>query len=99
MSSTLPLFPTDDGWPYPDLGRFDPAADAVDVDALEMFGPHAFECLDFSEREALFSHFGLEGRPPLSMKELGPALGCTRTEAAALVGTAIHKVRMQLMRE
>ena len=99
MSSTLPLFPTDDGWPYPDLGRFDPAADAVDLDALEMLGPHAFDALDFAEREALFSHFGLEGRTPLSMKQLAPALGCTRSEAATLVGTAIDKVRVQLQRE
>ena len=99
MSTSLPLFPTDDGWPYPDLGRFDPAADVVDVDALELFGPHAFECLEFAEREALFAHFGFEGRTPLSMKELAPALGCTRAEAAALVGTAIDKVRVQLQRE
>jgi hypothetical protein len=33
----------------------------------------------------------------LSMKELGPAIGCTRSEARALLGTAIDKVRVRLM--
>jgi DNA-directed RNA polymerase sigma subunit (sigma70/sigma32) len=99
MSSTLPLFPTDDGWPYPDLGRFDPPADEPDVDALEMLGPHAFDNLEFAEREALFAHFGLQGRAPLSMKQLAPALGCTRAEARTLLGTAIDKLRVQLAAE
>ena len=33
------------------------------------------------------------------MKELAPKLGLTRSEAATLVGTAIDKVRVQLLRE
>jgi hypothetical protein len=45
----------------------------------------------------LFSHFGLRGYTALSMKELGPALGCSRSEARALLGTAIDKVRIRLM--
>jgi DNA-directed RNA polymerase sigma subunit (sigma70/sigma32) len=99
MGSTLPLFPSDDGWPYPDATGLDLAADAVDFDALEMLGPHAYDALDASERDALFLHFGLQGNHALTMKELGPALGCSRTEARALVGTAIDKVRVQLLAE
>ena len=37
--SSFPVFPSDDGWPYPDLPRGfdDPAADdEVDLDALEL---------------------------------------------------------------
>jgi DNA-directed RNA polymerase sigma subunit (sigma70/sigma32) len=91
------LFPSDDGWPYPDLGAaLDPAADADDFDALELLGPHAFDRLTTGERDALFLHFGLEGRDPHSMKTLGPALGCSRTEARQLLGRAIDKLRVEL---
>jgi hypothetical protein len=99
MSSTLPLHPTDDGWPYPEPLAFDVADAAVDFDALELFGPHCYECLEADEREALFLHFGLQGSDPIPMKELAPKLGLTRSEAATLVGTAIDKVRVQLLRE
>ena len=33
MRSTLPLFPTDDGWPYPDEANRELTADAPDLDA------------------------------------------------------------------
>ncbi len=97
--STLPLFPTDEGWPYPDTVGIDLVADdELDLDALELRAdPHAFDGLTMLEREALFSHFGLQGRRPLSMKELGPALGCSRSEARGLLGVAIDKVRTRLM--
>jgi hypothetical protein len=97
--SSLPLFPTDDGWPYPDLAGVDPVADVPDFDALEMLGPHAYDALTTPERNALFWHFGLRGCTPLSMKQLGPALGCSRTEAVALLGCAIDKVRMHTLSE
>lgn len=96
-SSTLPLFPSDDGWPYPDLNTaLDPAAEADDFDALELIGPHAFDRLTPQEREALFMHFGLEGHDSHSMKALGPAIGCTRSEARQLLGSAIDKLRVDL---
>jgi DNA-directed RNA polymerase sigma subunit (sigma70/sigma32) len=97
-NSTLPLFPSDDGWPYPDLtSALDAADDAQDFDALELLGPHAFDALTHSERDALFLHFGLYGRDAHSMKTLGPALGCTKSEARQLLGSAIDKLRVQFM--
>src|SRR3954471_16312034 len=97
--STLPLFPPDEGWPYPDVVGTDLVVDdEPDLDALELRAdPHAFDGLTLRERQALFSHFGLRGHAALSMKQLGPALGCTRSEARALLGTAIDKVRTRLM--
>ncbi len=71
--SSFPVFPTDDGWPYPDLpgGFDDPAADdEVDLDALELrVDPHAFECLDPTEYELVTRRFGFIG-PATSMKDL-----------------------------
>ena len=99
MRSTLPLFPTDDGWPYPDSPTLEAAADAADFDALEFFGPHAYDSLSGLERHALRLHFGLDGGVALSMKELAPVLGCNRTEAGAVVGRAIDKLRTQLLTE
>ena len=99
MSSTLPLFPTDDGWPYPDATGRDLAADVPDLDALELLGPHAYDGLTGEERDALFLHFGLHGNDSLTMKELAPALCCTRAEARARLGRAIDKVRVHLLTE
>jgi DNA-directed RNA polymerase sigma subunit (sigma70/sigma32) len=99
MRSTLPLFPTDDGWPYPDAAAREFAADAPDLDALELLGPHAYDSLTTQEHDALRLRFGLHGGVALSMKELAPVLGCSRAEAGALVGRAIDKMRTQLLRE
>jgi hypothetical protein len=33
------------------------------------------------------------------MKELAPLLGCSRTEAGAVIGRAIDKMRAELLRE
>jgi len=99
MNSTLPLFPSDDGWPYPDATGFELVADTPDFDALELLGPRAYVTLTDTERDALFWHFGLQGHAALPMKDLAVALGCTRTEARDLVGSAIDKVRVHLLVE
>ena len=70
-----------------------------DFDALELFGPHAYDCLSVAEHHALFRHFGLDGQDAWSMKELAVAMSCTRAEARDLVGGAIAKLRVQLLRE
>ncbi|MCU1430539.1 MAG: hypothetical protein JWL83_4539 [Actinomycetia bacterium] len=97
--STLPLFPSDDGWPYPDVLGVELAADdEPDLDVLELRAdPHAYDALTLREREALFRHFGLRGQRALSMKHLAPALGCSRSEARDLVTSAIDKVRTRLL--
>jgi len=99
VRSTLPLFPSDDGWPYPDVIDFELAADVPDLDALEFLGPHAYDTLTAQEYTALTFRFGLRGIDACTMKELAPLLGCTRTEAGEVLGRAIDKMRMQLLRE
>jgi hypothetical protein len=100
--STFPLFPTDDGWPYPDgatvmLGGVEPVDDEeIDLDALELRAdPHAFDALSPVEYEALSRRFGLHG-PPASMKQLCRDLDCTHAEARDVLGRAIDKMRSRL---
>jgi hypothetical protein len=98
--STLPLFPTDDGWPYPDHddAPWSVVDDEVDLDDLELRADaHAFDDLTELERAALVRHFGLDAGPALGMKQLGPALGCSRAEATTALGAAIDKVRQRLL--
>ena len=100
--STSPLFPTDDGWPYPDgarvvMGGIEPVADEeIDLDALELRAdPHAFDALTPAEYDLLSRRFGLHG-PPESMKRLARELGCSHAEARELLGGAIDKMRTRL---
>jgi len=97
--TTLPLFPTDDGWPYPDtIGTELLYDDEPDLDAMELrVDRHAFDRLTLDERQALFLHFGLQGHQRLNIKHLAPALGCSRSEARALVTSAMEKVRTRLL--
>ena len=95
--ASMPLFPTDDGWPYADDPREWQSDDGIDVDVLALLcDRHLFDGLTVREHEALVLHFGLGRAEPLSMKQLGPALGCTHAEAAGLVGAAVDKLRLHL---
>ena len=97
--TTLPLFPTDDGWPYPDrIAAWDDVDDTEpDLDALELRAdPHAFDALTAGERAAVVQHFGLGGCVPVPSKQLGIELGCSRAEARELLGAGIDKLRTRL---
>jgi DNA-directed RNA polymerase sigma subunit (sigma70/sigma32) len=105
---SLPLFPTDDGWPYPDatfsefgasqLGAMEQAADDdVDLDLLELrVGPHAYSDLTELEYFAVSWRYGLTGEPH-SMKNLALELGCNHSEARAVLGGALDKLRQRLI--
>jgi|SRR4051794_17775857 len=96
--STLPLFPSDDGWPYPDVtGPADPVADdPIDLDALELrVDRHAFADLTALERFAVVHRYGLEGSA-WTMKQLAHRLDCSHVEARDLLGGALDKLRRRL---
>jgi len=107
--STLPLYPTDDGWPYPDAGGLDGVTGAhtdghadpiddheIDLDRLELVAdPHAFADLTDLERHVVARRFGFTGTPA-TMKDLRGELGCSRVELRAVLGTAIDKLRTRL---
>jgi hypothetical protein len=106
---SLPLFPTDDGWPYPDagtggyvaseLGRFEPITDDdVDLDLLELrVDPHAYADLTELEYFAVSWRYGLGTTgTPHSMKDLASQLGCNHAEAREVLGGALDKLRQRL---
>jgi DNA-directed RNA polymerase sigma subunit (sigma70/sigma32) len=108
--SSLPLFPTDDGWPYPDatfsefgasqLGTIEQAADDdVDLDLLELrVDPHAYADLTELEYFVVSWRYGVgNGCAPHSMKELASELGCNHAEARAVLGVALDKLRQRLL--
>ncbi len=90
------IWPNDDGWPYPDsVGEFaDPAAGADD-DALLLKAAttHMFDSLEPLERRVVTAHYGLDGSPPRSMKELHADLGLTRAEVRDALASGLAKLR------
>ncbi len=95
---SLPLYPNDDGWPYPDALVVEPAADDdIDLDLLELRAdPHAYADLTELEYFAVSWRYGLTGEPH-SMKNLALELGCNHSEARAVLGCALDKLRQRLI--
>lgn len=93
------LWPNDDGWPYPDS-----AADPIDLDGgidddallLKAAPPHLFDDLEPLERQVVTAHYGLDGSPPRSMKELHTDLGITRAEVREALAGGLAKLRTHL---
>jgi len=66
------VWPSDDGWPYPDTTRevVDLGAD-LDEDLIWLrMRPHLLDGLDPLERQVIAARFGLGGQPVRSMKQL-----------------------------
>lgn len=90
------LWPSDEGWPYPDGGAEVEDPDAIlDDDALVLrtMPPHLFDTLDPLERRVITSHYGLDGGPPRSMKQLHVDLGLSRAEVREALAGGLAKLR------
>jgi hypothetical protein len=104
---SLPLYPTDDGWPYPDITpsgppprNLEPIADGeVDLDLLELqVDPHAYADLTELEYFAVSWRYGVGATgAPHSMKDLASKLGCSHAEARDVLGSALDKLRRRLL--
>jgi hypothetical protein len=100
--ASLPLYPSDDGWPYPDAPASESAFeltadDDVDLDLLELRAdPHAYADLTELEYFAVSWRYGLGGTPH-SMKNLAGELGCSHAEARDVLGGALDKLRRRLL--
>ena len=93
------LWPAEDGWPYPDgdAELVDPDA-AVDDDALLLrtAPTHLFDTLSPVERRVVTAHYGLDGSPARSIKELHVDLGMSRAEVREALAGGLAKLRLHL---
>lgn len=96
------LWPAEDGWPYPD--PTDRAVEMIDLDAesdddllsLKVPPPHLFDDLDPLERQVITAHYGLNGTPALSMKQLHNRFGLSRADLRGVLGSGLAKLRTHL---
>lgn len=93
------LWPSEDGWPYPDSGPelTDLSADMDDdLLSLRVPPPHLFEHLDPIERQVITTHYGLGGQPARNMKQLHADTGLSRAELRQVLGSGLDKLRSEL---
>jgi DNA-directed RNA polymerase sigma subunit (sigma70/sigma32) len=95
-------WPSDEGWPYPDsdagVDLLDEPADfGADLDddavSLHALAPHLLDGLDPLERSVLAARFGLDGRPPRSMRQIQHSLGLPRADLRHALGDGLVKLR------
>lgn len=102
MAATY-IWPSEDGWPYPDDAVPDSEVspsleDDVDGDIvlLRSRAPRIFDDLTDLERRIVAAHYGLDGEPPRSIKVLHVELGLTRAEVRDSLVSGLEKLRKTL---
>jgi DNA-directed RNA polymerase sigma subunit (sigma70/sigma32) len=98
------LWPSEDGWPYPDPEAED-ATEVADPDfevdddllSLRLPPPHLMDDLDATERAVLSARFGIGGAPVRTMKELRLEMGIPRAELRDALESALAKLRSHLV--
>lgn len=94
------VWPSEDGWPYPDadLDVMDPAA-WVDDDLLFLrtSGSRLIGCLDAIERQVITARFGLDGRGPRSFEQIQATTGLPPARAQDVIGAGLAKLRRRLV--
>ncbi|MCL4421853.1 MAG: hypothetical protein M1115_01565 [Actinobacteria bacterium] len=92
------VWPSEDGWPYPDEDGEGDIADplsGIDEDTLLTRAEEhlLLDRLGPLEREVLIARFGLEGHKPCSMREVQLATGLSRHEVRLAVSSGLAKLR------
>ena len=93
------MWPSEDGWPYPDGGveLVDPAA-SVDDDLLSLrtAGRRMMGDLDAVERQVITARFGLDGRGQRSFEQIQATTGLPPARVLDVMGRGLAKLRSQL---
>ncbi|HLG92958.1 MAG TPA: sigma factor-like helix-turn-helix DNA-binding protein [Acidimicrobiales bacterium] len=93
------VWPSDDGWPYPDedAGPADPRAQ-VDDEALCVAGlpDRLLDGLEPLERAVVAARFGVGGRPSRTLRQLSRETGVSRRELRTAMATGLAKLRSRL---
>jgi DNA-directed RNA polymerase sigma subunit (sigma70/sigma32) len=90
-------WPADDGWPYPDSEKdlVDPDG-WLDDDAVALrASPLRLDALDPLERQVIVAHYGIDGTPPRSMKQLHHDLDLPRADIRAALAAGLAKLRTE----
>lgn len=93
------VWPAEDGWPYPDAAKevADLSAESDDdLLSLKIPPPHLYDELDPIERKVITSHYGLNGEPARTMKQLHNELGLSRSDLRNVLGSGLQKLRTHL---
>jgi len=98
------VWPSEDGWPYPDPEARDATevadiGDEIDEDLLSLRipPPHLYDELDATERAVVTARFGLNGSPVRTMKELRQELGLPRSQVRGALESGLAKIRTHLI--
>ena len=98
-------WPSDEGWPYPDTdAELHHLEDSADIDAesdddlvsLHAARPHLFDDLEPLERTVITARFGLDGRPPQTIRDIQHDLGVSRAELRVALGDGLAKLRSRV---
>jgi DNA-directed RNA polymerase sigma subunit (sigma70/sigma32) len=94
------VWPSEDGWPYPDGDGHPVDVDldgAMDDDVMAVLSsPHLLDHLEPLERQIIRDHYGLGGRTARSMKELCIDLDLPRADVRDALGAGLSKLRIDL---
>ena len=94
------LWPSEDGWPYPDEEGevIDPAA-VIDEDLVSVrsLPDRVLDDLEPLERLLIGARFGVGGHEIRSMKQLHADTGLSRADLRASLGSGLAKLRTQLV--
>ncbi len=88
-------YPAEGGWPYPDPEKelIDPDG-WIDDDAVALRAtPPRLDALDPLERQVIVAHYGIDGSPPRSMKQLHHDLDLPRREIRTALAAGLAKLR------
>lgn len=97
-------FVDEGGWPYPDEDAAPRTPEPVDLRsdtdddlvALHALTRRALGPLSDDERAVVAARFGLDGHDPMTMNQLGPALGMSRARCRAALSSGLGKLRTML---
>lgn len=93
------LWPSEDGWPYPDaeFDLIDPSAvEDDDLLCVRTAPARLLRDLDVTEREVITARFGLDGRGTRSFEQIQASMGLRPAQALEAMGSGLAKLRTQL---
>jgi len=92
-------WPREDGWPYPDTDGETPDPDGwFDDDATDLrASPPRLDGLDPLERQVIVAHYGMDGTPPRTMKQLHHDLDLSRAALRTALADGLAKLRSDFL--